>query len=722
MKALITGVTGQDGSLLSDLLIGKGYEVYGLSRRASTDNTQRIQHLLSRKNFHLLEGDILDVPCLRHYLSRVKPDEIYNLAAQSHVGSSYTMPNFTFQVVATGVLNLLEATKDECPEAKFYQASSSEMFGDTKGTVRRVFGMDGQYKELWAQDENTEMLPQSPYGIAKLAAHNMCRVYRQQGMFVCSGILHNHECFVYDTPIIIKHNNKISIKSIYDIALEFANFNLEDNKSGTVPKEEVLVWDNSSWVKIKYISWFKNTDKNIRTINGRNSVYTVTDDHVCIINDQEIAAKDIKVGDINQLGVYPQPIISNEISVEAAELLGMLVGDGSPKWGHFVNSDYKVREKFNELLLKVTGYEGVYYPSTSGFTGEIVGRLDFSRSIPFLQEHIIYTSCKDTFGHSYKCVPDAILNGTVDVMEAFLVGYNVCDGLKAGQCNYRFKNFKTNSPILAQGLLYLISVVTQQKYNITVETTEVHGKLQYYYSINLLSSNVSPTTKYNIVKPMLDQNVPMRVIAHQTGISRKFIQKVNRGYIPPLVHHKQLDNAEIKKIVEPAKYHNDWLFDIETESGTLTAGVGLGRVHNSPRRGVNFVTRKITNYIGQYMNGLTYDKLKLGNLDARRDWGDAEDYVRAMWMMLQYNMPDDYVVSTGETHTVKEFCELAFSYAGMNYKDRVEIDPELYRPTEVHYLLGDSSKIRDTLGWYPHTTFEGLVKKMVDHDINLYKG
>ncbi len=140
--------------------------------------------------------------------------------------------------------------------------------------------------------------------------------------------------------------------------------------------------------------------------------------------------------------------------------------------------------------------------------------------------------------------------------------------------------------------------------------------------------------------------------------------------------------------------------------------------HESPRRGETFVTRKITRAVGRISLGLQ-DKLYLGNLDAKRDWGFAGDYVEAMWRMLQQDEPDDYVVATGESHSVKDFVEAAFGSAGLDWEDYVEIDPRYFRPTEVQHLLGDASKARTKLGWSPTVSFGELVKMMVDHDVEL---
>lgn len=138
--------------------------------------------------------------------------------------------------------------------------------------------------------------------------------------------------------------------------------------------------------------------------------------------------------------------------------------------------------------------------------------------------------------------------------------------------------------------------------------------------------------------------------------------------------------------------------------------------HESPRRGSEFVTRKISRQVASIKLGMA-DELRLGNLDARRDWGHAEDYVRAMHLMLEHNTPDDYVIATGQTHSVREFCELAFAEAGLDYRRYTEEDARFYRPEDGHVLVGDSSKARRVLGWAPRHTFPELVREMVQHDL-----
>ncbi|MCS6770813.1 MAG: GDP-mannose 4,6-dehydratase [Kiritimatiellae bacterium] len=312
MKALITGITGQDGSYLAEFLLEKGYEVYGLVRRSSTETHDRIEHIKSR--LHLVQGDLLDEISLLHLMEQIQPDEIYNLAAQSFVHTSWNQPLLTGEFTALGVTRLLDAMRFACPRAKFYQASSSEMFGAAKPP----------------QNEQTPFHPRSPYAVAKVYGHYITMNYRESyGLYAVSGILFNHE---------------------------------------------------------------------------------------------------------------------------------------------------------------------------------------------------------------------------------------------------------------------------------------------------------------------------------------------------------------------------------------------------SPRRGKEFVTRKITDGVARIKLGLQKE-LRMGNLDAKRDWGYAGDYVKAMWMMLQQPSPDDYVIATGESHSVREFLELAFGYVGLNWRDYVVIDPKFLRPAEVDFLLGDPSKARQKLGWKPEVSFEQLVRMMVDADL-----
>ena len=160
--------------------------------------------------------------------------------------------------------------------------------------------------------------------------------------------------------------------------------------------------------------------------------------------------------------------------------------------------------------------------------------------------------------------------------------------------------------------------------------------------------------------------------------------------------------------------YGHWITVNYRESYDLHASSGILFNHESPRRGLEFVTRKITHGVAQIALGQATE-LRLGNLDAKRDWGFAGDYVEAMWRMLQQEAPDDFVICTGETHSVREFCELAFGRAGLDYEDHVVVDERFFRPSEVDLLVGDAAKAEAQLGWRPRTRFSQLVEMMVDH-------
>ncbi len=765
--AMITGVGGQDGSYLAELLLRKGYTVVGICRRSSVDNTERVSHLKHLPHFKLIEGDVTDACNVNSWFTKYKPDEFYNLAGQTHVGTSFEQPLLTFRVNAEGVLNILESARCHSPKTRLYQASTSEMFGNNFTTCG--------IKE-W-QDEDTPFSPQSPYAVAKVAAHDAFGLYRRAyGLHASAGILFNHETLTYSTPLICRNSQGlIDIAPIGDIARlhsGVSNFDIrkEQYQEG-IPQNDLWVWDKNGWTKVTYVSGYPHTQFNNtkmpRIINSRRSVYAATGSHVCIMDDDsEVATSNLEVGDTVKLCEFPEIKVGTDVDIKMAEWLGMMVGDGNlhGKTPRFTNKDMKVKQRFVDLWKSfVTNGTYKFIDSKSGFTGEPVGQVEcYAETIPVEILDVYTEGDISPFGHINKKVPICILNSSIDAMEAFLIGYNVCDGLKANPCKYKFKNFKTNSHSLAAGLIYVIHKVTGQKYNITVEESWKYGKQQFYYSINLLSDNPSPIEKFNIIKPLLEDQLSQREISKKTGISRGFIRKVNNGYVPSNTHHLEKPTNEIKKIIDIPNY-DGWFFDLETESGTFQAGAGQGVVHNSERRGDQFVTRKITKWIGEFEawmnrhgNGACYNeddyliasdskgilvpsscgtfedakfpKLRLGNLDTFRDWGHAEDYVEAMWRMLQQDGPDDYVISTGKTHSIEEFLTEAFSHTTLIgsvgsrtslWKYYVVQDPEFMRPAEVDFLCGNANKAKSVLGWEPKVTFEELVSRMVQNDIEI---
>jgi GDPmannose 4,6-dehydratase len=224
-KAIIFGITGQDGSYLAELLVNKGYDVVGITRRVSVPTLDRISHILPK--IKIVEGDITDAFSVSNVIKEEEPDEIYNLAAQSHVGTSFKQPSLTWDVTAGGVLNILEAIRysSRKDQIKFYQASSSEMFGKNFTVI------NGRYGDVKYQDENTNFVPQSPYAIAKLAAHHLVRNYREgYGIHGSCGILFNHESE--------RRGENFVTRKITKWIGEFVKWRNPTNELGQILKEE----------------------------------------------------------------------------------------------------------------------------------------------------------------------------------------------------------------------------------------------------------------------------------------------------------------------------------------------------------------------------------------------------------------------------------------------------------------------------------------------------
>lgn len=658
-KALITGITGQDGSYLAELLLEKGYEVHGIIRRSSSFNTGRIDHIFPQLNLHF--GDLADSSSLRKLMEFVHPDEVYHLGAQSHVRVSFDIPEYTCDIDALGTLRLLESIRDVDTNIKFYNAGSSEMFGKAKPP----------------QNEDTPFEPRSPYACAKVFSYYTTINYREAyGIHASNGILFNHECLVGNMPVIVKTDNLIDIKPISElIAYKPKGPN---NQSQFVYNTQI--WDKDGWVDIKYITAKKYNGK-IRRIVSRMGTIDVTPEHIMLDADGgDIQAEALDAGIRLEDSALPKSINSTTCCLEKAWFLGAMCADGSVSNGNirFVNKNKSLLEKMAALWVKITGESYNIKTQTSGFTGKkdifqlnMVGDSSFSK---WLLENIYVKTSNSR--KKEKRIPKIILNSSKDIISAFLDGYCEGDGTKSlPKAAYRFQYFTTISPSLALGLRYCID----QVYGSDV-TYNVYGKDKHVYK--------------GFIRSTRD-----RGLNGQKGNSGRNLIK---------------DQNEITKIIDYDL--DDWVFDIETSSGKFTAGTGRLRVHNSPRRGETFVTRKITKAAGRIVHGLQ-DELRLGNLAAKRDWGYSKDYMEAIYLMLQQDQPDDYVVATGTSYSVEDFLKLVFKKAGLNWKDYVVIDPHYFRPTEVDHLEGNPSKIKAALGWEPKVDLEKMADLMLAHDL-----
>lgn len=262
----------------------------------------------------------------------------------------------------------------------------------------------------------------------------------------------------------------------------------------------------------------------------------------------------------------------------------------------------------------------------------------------------------------------------------------------------------------------------------------VYGDLTDASALNKILRNIRPDEIYNLgaqshVRVSFDvPDYTADVVAlgtlrlleamRESGIHAKFYQASSSEMYGKVQEIPQKETTPFypRSPYACAKVYGYWITVNYRESYNFFACNGILFNHESPRRGETFVTRKITRALANIIHK-RQDKLYLGNLDARRDWGFAGDYVEAMWLMLQQERPDDFVIATGEDHTIREFCQVAFARVGLNWEDHVVVDERFFRPAEVHILRGDPSKARRVLGWQPRVSFPELVGMMVDRDL-----
>jgi GDPmannose 4,6-dehydratase len=553
---------------------------------------------------------------------------------------------------------MLEAMREVCPEARFYQASSSEMFGK----VLEV-----------PQTETTPFYPRSPYGVAKVYGHFITVNYRESyDLHATSGILFNHESVSSNQPLLIREDGLVAVRTPADTVPLLRKGGAVQN---FIPKSSLEVWDGERWTGVTAITATRrrrtDPDHQLLSIQARAGVVDVTAHHNMLDDDfEKVPARHLEPGD--QLALcaeMPERTMWGVATPELAELLGLMAADGwvprdsgSPC---FTNNDPALRLQVSVLWGRVFMGQSTESTAASGWDPDaIVHKVSLTGGhgvSSWLREQL-YTAT------GFKQVPPLILNADEETQEAFLRGYYAADGLKKGNG----ASIETNSPVLAQGLCWMYHLAGQPA-SVYVEQRE--GCV--YYQLNLAS----------------------RVRVGANG------------------QHLRKNPAEVRTVAPAVVPDDEWTFDIETESGRFCAGVGRVVISNSPRRGLEFVTRKITWHAAAIKRGLAQE-LRLGNLDAERDWGYAKDYVEAMWLMLQRDDPADYVIATGKAHSVRECCEVAFDEAGLgDFQQYVKLDKAFIRPAEVDHLIGSPAKADRELGWTPQTSFEQLIRLMTRADL-----
>ena len=335
-RALITGITGQDGSYLAELLLEKGYEVHGMVRRSSTETFQRLAGFRDSVTLHT--GDLLDQRSLVDVMRECEPLEIYNLAAMSFVAASWSQPVLTTEFTATGVTRMLEAMREVVPDARFYQASSSEMFGKVLEVPQR---------------ETTPFYPRSPYGVAKTYGHFITVNYRESyDLFACSGILFNHECLHAQLPLMVRERGVQAVRAPADLV----PLRLKGPSVQSFTPEGLLeVWDGEDWSPVRAITATRrrhsDPDHQLLSIQARGGMVEATGHHRMLDADRdEIRADALDEGDRLALcEEFPHPPLWTVLSEEMAEFLGLMVADGwverAAKRACFTNNDPEIRRR-----------------------------------------------------------------------------------------------------------------------------------------------------------------------------------------------------------------------------------------------------------------------------------------------------------------------------------------------------------------------------------------
>lgn len=692
--AFITGVTGQDGSILAKQLLEKGYTVVGMKRRTSLINTDRLDEdsdVFFHPNFKLEYGNMTDSSCLYRLLQKYQPNEIYNLAAQSHVRVSFEVPEETLDVVAGGTLKLLEAYRQIVPYARFYQASSSEMYGDNPEAP---------------QNEETKMMPASPYA-----------------------------CFPKGTKIVVqkevngKNGKRRLTTGTKDISLiEPGDIVLTYNEE-TSQKEwnTVLATDSRQTTSLFDVTFS----------NGNH--FSLTGNHpVFVIDKGWVNAESLKPGD--KVIQYRYPELRSRLMKGKTdeEIYGKTKAENKSKKA---SSSMKVAWKMSENLNREQWANRCSKVITAAWKNENSGlNSEKYRQKLKLQLDEARILSTQTFTpkrrQKMSTTTKELWRDPKFVQKQILARHSFPNKLEISfekELEKRFPGqFKYNGDcregILVEGKVPDFVHLEKRK------VIELFGN--YWHTLP------GKMTTSDLKKHYTRSNYDCHIVWEKDFLEdpEKVFKEIETFIYNPNIDIVQVQSVHQRNTTSTTVFN----FEVENNHNYFAHGIlvhncaklyahnlcrnyreayglhiscGILFNHESPVRGETFVTRKITMAAARIKLG-KQEILKLGNLDAKRDWGLADDYTRAMWLMLQQPEPDDYVIATGETHTVREFLEETFSLAGLNVEKHLMIDERLFRPHEVPLLLGDATKAKEKLGWTPTVTFKELVKIMYEEDFD----
>jgi len=739
-RALITGVTGQDGSYLAEFLLEQNYDVLGMVRRTSTVNFERIRHF--QDQITLVSGDLLDEVSLINILKEHRPSEIYNLAAQSFVQTSWGQPVFTGEVTGLGVTRILDALRTVDPTIRFYQASSS-VDGETPVLVRR----DGQIellpiaqlvpstyraKNVTLPLKGVETLMVDEEGkvsfapVSHVSRHPKNRLYTLKykggGKLRITG---DHSVIVFDNQgeLAAKRVDELQVGD-YLITYNGSQFQTQPNRNvstGITVAPEYESRQNSHQREVahspqlmKFLGFYLTKGHCVFEPAQKQAPVALTfhlSEQAALAEVKQLVEQVFPEQDTVE--TFEMASSSHTLTIYNNMLAGICVQFGKnphekhlPAWiwglapefirsfilGCLSNTQIQATEMSFNTVSKQLAHEIVYLMRNAGLGSRIVKRIKKAHLSPtgLLIPKTVSYLVKGSKQSYLESLPSALFEhdfvGTQDQRID-------CKPLVSKREIKRIVNDQQLN--LAQPLAkWVTSTLGAAK---ITEITAEDGDFEVY------DLSVPNGQRF------FGGNVP--ILLHNSEMFGK-VQEVPQTENTPLYPRSPYGVAKV---------YGHWITVNYRESYDMFGCSGILFNHESPRRGLEFVTRKITHTVARIKLGLAKE-LRLGNMDARRDWGYAPDYVRAMWLMLQQPKPDDYVVATGETHSVREFVELAFGHVGLNYNDYVVQDERFMRPAEVDLLVGDPKKARDALGWQPDVTFEELVRIMVEADLKLLGG
>ena len=708
--ALIFGITGQDGSYLTEILLKKGYVVHGVIRRASTFNTSRINHLYQDphkkgRGLFLHHGDLADAGTIRKIINKVKPNETYNLAAQSVAGECLC-PILSAQKLE---YRTLEDLWDE--QIKKQKKVRTEKMGAIKVEIIDLPNSK-QLRALGMWNGMGTFFP-----IKQISRHKWNgKVAKLSQKFGSVIITPNHSvidvtgkiCHPSENPWLLnvrklnyqpgKYRKSISLK--LDGVYKFDNKYFWLDENGAISKVLRKVEGNTLKSFCRFVGAFVAEGHTSFNKANKNWYVGISSNNKEWLKGLESDLKKFYIGKcwyINHKKGNFKDVWELQIKSRVLyNLLRKLLGENSktkqlPYWFSQIEAEF-----LEEIWRKMCEGDGCINPGT-GF------RYTTSSYKLACQLGLLFT----LLGYDYTVNEENNKN----TKHHSIWHFRECTTYQPNQGNSKKLEW-----IDYNGWVYDITVDEVQNFAVGVGNIVVHNShVKVSFDIPEYTMDITGNGALRILEAIRD-------FQSETGKKIKFYQASSSemfGAAPP----PQNENTPFvpQSPYGAAKVFACNMTKLYREAYGIFAVNGILFNHESERRGETFVTRKITRGIARIKAGLD-KKLYLGNLDAKRDWGYAPEFCEAMWLMMQQPKPDDFVIGTGETHTVKEFVELSFREAGLdNWKKYVEIDPRYYRPTEVNYLVANTAKAKRVLKWQPKTKFKDLVKIMVWNDINAVK-